>query len=46
MSEQSACVDLEARLQEEIGRYVNNPYGFVAYAYPWGEPGTTGDSGG
>jgi hypothetical protein len=36
----NGAIDLEKKLQEDIERFTNDPYGFVMYAYPWGEPGT------
>lgn len=32
--------DLEQELVEKILSYQNDPYGFVMYAFPWGEPDT------
>lgn len=26
---------------EDLGRFSNDPYGFVMWAFPWGEPGTS-----
>jgi len=31
---------LEEELQERITAFHDDPYGFVMFAYPWGEPGT------
>ena len=31
--------EYENRLQDEIAQFVNDPYGFVMFAFPWGEPG-------
>jgi hypothetical protein len=31
--------DPESELQEHIARFVYDPYGFVLFAFPWGEPG-------
>jgi len=36
----SVAVDHEIELQERMGEFVNDPYGFVMFAYPWGEKGT------
>ncbi len=36
----NAAVDIERQLQEEIAKFVNDPLGFVIFAYPWGEKGT------
>jgi hypothetical protein len=30
----------EELLAEDIGSFFDDPYGFVMYAFPWGEPGT------
>lgn len=35
--------DVELQLAEEVGRYYADPYGFVKFAYPWGEPGPLQD---
>jgi len=32
--------DIEKELQEDIASFADDPYGFVMYAYPWGEEGT------
>ena len=32
--------NIEERLQTEIAEYHSDPYGFVMFAYPWGEPET------
>lgn len=34
---------LEAELHDAMGMYFYDPYGFVMYAYPWGEPGPLKD---
>lgn len=31
--------DYERRLREDVADYAGDPYGFVMYAFPWGEPG-------
>lgn len=31
--------EYESRLQDEVAQFVNDPYGFVMFAFPWGEPG-------
>lgn len=36
----SAAVMPDVQLAEEISRFYADPYGFVMFAYPWGEPGT------
>jgi len=36
----TAAIDIEAQLQKDICGFVRDPYGFVMFAYPWGEPGT------
>lgn len=28
------------KIEEDIAEYIFDPYGFVCYSYPWGEPGT------
>lgn len=33
--------DVEVELQKRISTFHDDPYGFVMYAYPWGEKGTT-----
>jgi hypothetical protein len=35
----SAQVDIDAQLADDIGAFYDDAYGFVMYAYPWGEPG-------
>lgn len=30
--------DADAKLAEQIGQYFADPYGWVMFAYPWGEP--------
>lgn len=32
--------DTEKRLQDDISKFIYDPYGFAMYAYPWGVPGT------
>lgn len=32
------AVDTEAKLAEAVAEYYADPYGFVMFAYPWGEP--------
>lgn len=29
------------QLLDDLARYVNDPFGFVMWAFPWGEPGTS-----
>jgi hypothetical protein len=36
----------ESQLIEDIGRYCNDPLGFVRYAFPWSESGDLEESGG
>ena len=33
--------DIDVNLAEEISQFYDDPYGFVLYAFPWGEPGTS-----
>lgn len=33
--------DIDIRLAEEISQFYSDPLGFVLYAFPWGEPGTS-----
>jgi hypothetical protein len=33
-------IDLERQLVDEIGGFAHDPFGFVQYAYPWGEERT------
>lgn len=35
--------DHELQLQEDIAQFVNDPLGFVLYAFPWGQPGPLAD---
>ena len=39
----TASLSLDEQLADDIGRYANDPLGFVRYAYPWGEPGPLQD---
>lgn len=32
--------DVEQKLADDLGSFFDDPYGFVMYAYPWGEAGT------
>lgn len=32
--------DVDITLAEEVGKYYNDPLGFVRFAFQWGEPGT------
>jgi hypothetical protein len=34
-----AALDLEDQLQESISQFINRPYDFVIFSYPWQEPG-------
>ncbi len=34
-----AAINVEAQLQDDVARFINKPYSFVMYIYPWGEPG-------
>lgn len=36
----SSAADLEVQLIEDIGAFTHDPYGYVLYAFPWGEEGT------
>jgi hypothetical protein len=31
---------LEAQLESDIARFVHDPFGYVMFAFPWGEPDT------
>ena len=33
--------DIDIQLAEEISQFYDDPLGFVRFAYPWGEPGTS-----
>lgn len=33
--------DIDVNLAEEISQFYDDPYAFVLYAFPWGEPGTS-----
>lgn len=33
--------DVDIELANEIGNFYDNPLGFVLFAFPWGEPGTS-----
>lgn len=33
--------DVDIRLADEVGRFYADPLGFVYFAFPWGEPGTS-----
>ncbi len=33
-------MNLDEELIDELGSYASDPYGFVMWAFPWGEPGT------
>ena len=32
--------DVDILLAEEVGKFHNDPLGFIMFAFPWGEPGT------
>jgi hypothetical protein len=34
----------EVELEKDVMRFVNDPYGFVLWAYPWGKPGELADA--
>lgn len=36
----NAAADLEMQLVDDIARFTHDPYGYVLYAFPWGEEGT------
>lgn len=36
---QASEAELESVLQDQIAQFVYDPYGFVLFAFPWGEPG-------
>lgn len=37
---QQQALDIEAELAADIESFHHDPYGYVMYAFPWGEPGT------
>lgn len=41
MAEPAVKISTEERLQNEIAKFHDDPLGFVLFAYPWGEPGTS-----
>ncbi len=38
------CSEVDLELAEEVANYYADPRGFVAFAYPWGEPGVLRDA--
>lgn len=42
----NAQLSLEEELAEEVSKYYADPYGFVMFAYPWGESGPLQDESG
>ena len=32
--------DIDIALADEVGKFYDDPLGFVMFAYQWGEPGT------
>jgi hypothetical protein len=34
------AAEVEQQLAAEVGKYYEDPYGFVMFAYPWGTPGS------
>jgi hypothetical protein len=35
----STATELDNELADEVGKFYADPFGFVRFAYPWGEPG-------
>jgi len=40
LSQQMGKNQYEAELVKDIAQFYDDPYGYVLYAFPWGEPGT------